>query len=166
MNIQRIKYQSNKHMQIWHLAVERRSYSNTLVALNVGKRVNLTMWRILSLSGAKKKILVNGSMQFGETISLDLNVPGECFRYCIPMTEIEFTIMPPEEWFLNDCGSGDSMCLSIGQLLCRYSQLILSGVGHCFAWQVRGLRCQGAYGRHSLLDHPTLCDRTVLRVFK
>jgi hypothetical protein len=33
------------------------------------------------------------------------------------MTEIERTIMPPEEWFFNRCGSGDSMCLFIGQLL-------------------------------------------------
>ena len=29
------------------------------------------------------------------------------------MTEIERTIMPPEEWFFNHCGSGDSMCSSI-----------------------------------------------------
>jgi len=29
------------------------------------------------------------------------------------MTEIERTIMPPEEWFFNQCGSGGSMCPSL-----------------------------------------------------
>jgi hypothetical protein len=32
------------------------------------------------------------------------------------MTDIERAIMPPEKWFFNDCGTGDSMYLSIAHV--------------------------------------------------
>ncbi|KAF8331527.1 GTP-binding protein [Amanita rubescens] len=46
--------------------------------------------------------------------------------YCIPMTEIERTIMPPEEWFFNHCGSGD---IPVLVLFTKFDALLVHAIG-------------------------------------